>query len=79
MQPQDITELFVLQNVLSDVLGSVDAPEVTDPRLLAALLDWKRAGPVTAPASEPARSKRPSRPKGKTAQPESSDDDEPEF
>lgn len=41
MDVKDIQELFDLQQVLADVTGSVDADIVTEPNVLAALLEWK--------------------------------------
>jgi hypothetical protein len=46
MKASDIQDLFDLQNVLADVTGSVDAPIVTEPNVLAALLEWKRSEPA---------------------------------
>jgi hypothetical protein len=86
MDAKEIRELFDLQQVLADVSGSVDADIVTEPNVLAALLEWKHAddGKIDVKPESP----KPKRSKAKTAEPEKdsfeatpdpSADDEPDF
>jgi hypothetical protein len=82
MNIEDIRELFALHNVLAQACGSVDADIVTEPEVLAALLDWKRSGQVEVnlsinpnePSSATARAKGK---RGKTTESPDSDSEPP--
>jgi hypothetical protein len=86
MKASDIQDLFDLQNVLADVTGSVDAPIVTEPNVLAALLEWKHAEPAEQDGSAPVESPLPKAKRGKATESSDSDQitsdpisDEPDF